>query len=71
MLEVIAVDGEALAWSGNCGDCDVIVIVAPYDDETVQQVADGPDEWEAFADCYVCGGSIEWNGTDPISKFGL
>jgi hypothetical protein len=62
---------DAVAWSGNCEDCDAIVIVAPYDDRTEEIVADGPGEWESFPSCYLCGGSIDWVGSDPISKFGL
>lgn len=60
-----------MAWSGNCRDCDAIVIIAPYDSRTDRIVEAGPDEWDTFPSCYLCDGSIDWNGSDPAKKYGL
>lgn len=63
--------GTRMAWGGNCRDCDAIVIVASNDGRTDKIVADGPDEWDSFPSCYLCEGTIDWNGSDPASHYGL
>lgn len=56
-----------MAWGGSCAECGAVVIIYPGDDssaETHELIADG--EWEGFPSCYVCDGTIEWNGSDPV-----
>lgn len=62
---------KRMAYSGTCSNpsCIAIVLVAPHDetpDDVAEQIAEGPDEWEAFTDCYVCGSSIDWMGNDYL-----
>lgn len=58
-----------LAWSGNCRECFAIFVVAPHDETSEagrERIAAGPNDWEAFASCFVCDGTIDWNGSDPL-----
>lgn len=60
---------KRMAYSGSCSnaDCLAVYTVSPHDespDEVVEQIAEGPDEWEAFTSCFVCDSSIDWNGND-------
>lgn len=60
---------DQMVYSGNCEDCYAVFYVAPHpesSDETVERIAEGPDEWDSpFSTCFVCDGDIEWNGNDP------
>lgn len=60
-----------MAYSGLCSnpECSAIIVVAPHDDtpeEVVEQIAEGPAEWEAFTSCFVCDSGIDWNGNDYL-----
>lgn len=62
---------KRMAYSGMCSnpDCLAMYTVAPHDEapvDSVERIADGPEEWEAFTDCFVCDSSIDWNGNDPL-----
>lgn len=59
-----------MAWSGTCENCYAIVVVAAHDeteDEDRELIATGPSDWSPFPSCYVCDGSIEWVGSDPVA----
>jgi hypothetical protein len=54
---------------GTCENCDASVMVFPHP-ERIDDLSDDHDDWEnggIFASCYVCGGSIDWGGTDPAT----
>ena len=60
----------AVAWSGTCDGCAATHVVYPHAEmlrEDAEVLADGPDEWDSFTSCFICDGSIDWNGSDPVS----
>lgn len=60
----------AVAWSGVCEGCLATYAVYPHPEmlrEDAEVLAEGPPEWEAFPSCFICDGSIDWNGSDPVS----
>lgn len=60
-----------MAWSGTCDSCYAIVVVAANyetEDEDRRLIAEGPSDWNTFPSCYVCDGTIDWIGSDPVSS---
>lgn len=60
-----------VAWSGTCRNCATTFVVYPHPFETsedkIDQITNGPTDWDGFTDCFICGGAIDWNGSDPVS----
>lgn len=60
-----------MAYAGTCRNelCSAVFVVAPHPespDEVAEQIAEGPDEWEGFTECWVCDSSIDWNGSESL-----
>lgn len=61
---------EHKVWSGRCDSCGALIAYASdaeTEPEYVELMDEWPSSWEGFSDCQVCGGSIGWNGSDPVS----
>ena len=61
-------DTRTAHW-GTCDNenCLTSMVIYPHPDA----VADLPDQndWEdSFVDCPVCGGGMDWGGTDPATE---